>query len=224
MRLRDRLDDEEATFASVVQPLIDHGTLEPLAEHDGDAQRWMDCDMCSYIENRFHHQLEPEAVTDDQRAAWSRRALASDERLWDPRRSEFDAAFWILDRGVRVGTLALLNALKEMAMDVDKVPETKASRAFRVFLEKRGEAREANGRRELLLRVLAARGFSPTKEERASIAALTDAAALDRCVEAAVTAASVGAVLARAGTSHHRRAAPARAPRRRAIKKPSTLR
>jgi len=119
----------------------------------------------------------------------------------------------------------LLASLKEMAMDVDKVPETKASRAFRVFFEKRGEAQgEANGRRESLLRVLAARGLSPTKEERASIAALTDVAALDRCVQAAVTAASVGAVLAGAGTSHRRRAAPSRAPKRRAVKKPSSRR
>jgi hypothetical protein len=123
----------------------------------------------------------------------------------------------------------LLASLKEMAMDVDKVPETKASRAFRVFFEKRGAARgeaqgEANGRRESLLRVLAARGLSPTQEERASIAALTDVAVLDRCVEAAVTAPSVGAVLAGAGTSHRRRAAPARAPKRRAAKKSSSRR
>ena len=111
----------------------------------------------------------------------------------------------------------LLASLKEMAMDVDKVPETKASRAFRRFFEERGEA---NGRRESLLRVLGARGLSPTKEERASIAALTDVAVLDRCVQAAVTAASVGAVLTGAGTSHRRRAAPARAPTRRAVEKP----
>ena len=109
-----------------------------------------------------------------------------------------------------------------MAMDGDKVPETKASRAFRRFFEKRGEAQgEANGRRESLLRVLAARGLSPTNDERALIAALTDVAVLDRCVQAAVTAASVGAVLASAETSHRHRAAPARAAKQRAVKKPS---
>jgi hypothetical protein len=123
----------------------------------------------------------------------------------------------------------LLASFKEKPMDVNKVPETDVSRAFRVFFERRGEARgeaqgEANGRRESLLRVLAARGFSPTKDERASIAALTDVAVLDRCVQAAVTAASVGAVLAGAGTSHRRRAAPARAPKRRAVKKPARRR
>jgi hypothetical protein len=129
--------------------------------------------------------------------------------------------------------LALLNqqlvaSLEETAMNVDKIPETKKSRAFRIFLEKRGKAQEAQGRaegkRDSLLRVLAARGLVPTKEERASITALTDVDALDRCVEAAVTAASVAAVLAGVGASHRRRPAAARDPRRRAIKKPSSRR
>jgi hypothetical protein len=112
----------------------------------------------------------------------------------------------------------LLASLKEMAMDVDKVPETKASRAFRLFFEQRGEAQ---GKREALLAVIAARGLSPTKDERASIDGLTNPTVLDRCIQAAVTAASVGAVLAGAGTSHRRRAAPARAHKPRAVKSPS---
>ena len=114
------------------------------------------------------------------------------------------------------------------AMDVDKIPETKASRAFRLFLE-RGEARhkaqgKAQGKREALLAVLAARGLSPTQEERTSIDALTDLAVLDRCIQAAVTAASVGAMLADAGTSRRRRAAPARAHKPRAVKNPARRR
>jgi hypothetical protein len=121
----------------------------------------------------------------------------------------------------------LLASLKEMAMDVDKVPETKASRAFRLFFEQRGEARgeaqgKAQGKREALLAVIAARGLSPTKDERASIDGLTNPTVLDRCIQAAVTAASVGAVLAGAGASHRRRrAAPARAHKPRAVKSPS---
>jgi hypothetical protein len=35
----------------------------------------------------------------------------------------------------------LLASLEEMASDVDKVPETKASRTFRIFFEQRGDAR-----------------------------------------------------------------------------------
>jgi GNAT superfamily N-acetyltransferase len=81
--------------------------LEPLADRDADAQLWLDCELCSFVENRFHRQLVPDAITPDERTAWAHRAVASDERLRDPRSSEFIAAFWIIDRGVRVGTVAL---------------------------------------------------------------------------------------------------------------------
>jgi hypothetical protein len=123
----------------------------------------------------------------------------------------------------------LVASLKEKAMDVNKVPETKASRAFRLFFEQRGEARgeargEGRGKREALLAVLAARGLSPTKAELASIAALTDLAVLERCITAAVTAASVGAMLASAEPARRRRTAPAHAPRPRAVKHPSRRR
>ena len=119
----------------------------------------------------------------------------------------------------------LLAALKEIAMDADKVPETKASRAFRIFFEQRGEARgKAQGKQEALLAVLAARGFSPSNEARASIAAVTDLAMLDRCIQAAVTAASVAAVLAGAVPSHRRRGASARAPKPRTVKHASRRR
>jgi hypothetical protein len=115
--------------------------------------------------------------------------------------------------------------IKEIAMEFDQVPETKASRALRILFEERGEKRgAARGKRELLLGVFGARGLSPTKEERALIAALTDVAVLHQCVLAAVTAASVGAVLAQARTSHRRRSVPARAPTRRPVKKPSRRR
>jgi hypothetical protein len=99
-----------------------------------------------------------------------------------------------------------------MAMDVDKVPETKAWRAFRWFFEELGEARgEVKGRRDALLGVLAARGLSPSRKERAELDELVDVAMLDRCIQAAVTADSVRAALAGAGTTRRRRAASARA-------------
>jgi len=130
----------------------------------------------------------------------------------------------------------LAASFKEMAMDIDKIPETKESRALRLFLERRearhearGEAKgktkgEVKGRRDALFGVLAARGLSPSKEERTLIDSLTDLAVLDHCIQAAVTAASVGAVLTGASTAHHHRAAPSRAPKPRAVKNPSRRR
>jgi hypothetical protein len=98
------------------------------------------------------------------------------------------------------------------------IPETKASRAFWRFFEARAGARveargEVKGKKQALLAVLTARGLSPSREERAAIAALTDLAMLDRCIQAAVTADSVRAALAGARATPRRRAAPARASR-----------
>jgi GNAT superfamily N-acetyltransferase len=104
-------EDEQAGFEAMVRPLIHAGVLAPIADHEADAQLWMDCDLCSFVENRWHHALAPTAVTADDRAQWLRRALADDERLWDPRRSQFTAPFWLIDRGARAGTLALSKAL-----------------------------------------------------------------------------------------------------------------
>jgi hypothetical protein len=67
------------------------------------------------------------------------------------------------------------------------------------------------GKKEALLAVLAARGLSPSREERAALAALTDLAVLDRCILTAVTADSVRAALTGAGVTRGRRVAPARA-------------
>lgn len=104
-------EDQQVVFEAMVRPLVESGVLAPIADREADAQLWMDCDLCSFVENRRHHRLDPTAVTVDDRAAWLRRALGSDERLWDPRRSQYTAAFWLLDHGVRAGTLALSKAM-----------------------------------------------------------------------------------------------------------------
>jgi GNAT superfamily N-acetyltransferase len=107
MRRRDPFEDDRAKLEAIVRPLVEAGVLEPVGAGDDEAQRWSDCDLCSFIENRFHQQVDPEALASDQRAAWLHRALAPGERLLDPRRSDYYAAFWILDHGIRAGTLAL---------------------------------------------------------------------------------------------------------------------
>jgi GNAT superfamily N-acetyltransferase len=107
---RVAFEDQQVGFEMLVRPLVEGGVLAPLADRDEDAQLWIDCDLCSFVENRFHHRLEPASVTPEDRTAWTRRVLDRDEPLWDPRRSQFVAAFWILDRGVRAGTLALSTA------------------------------------------------------------------------------------------------------------------
>ena len=97
-------------------------------------------------------------------------------------------------------------------MDINKIPETRATRALWRVLDKQGQEREAlgeargeaRGAMRALFALLAARGLAPTKQERTSIAAVTDLAVLDRCVQMAATATSVAEVLASAGGSRRR--------------------
>ncbi|HTN87063.1 MAG TPA: hypothetical protein VL242_25365 [Sorangium sp.] len=96
---------------------------------------------------------------------------------------------------------AMLATLREMAMDPDKIPETAASRRFRLFFEKRGRIEgkvegKVEGKQEALLAVLTARGLPPTDQERIQIASCSSGAELDRWIARAATAASTGEVFA----------------------------
>ena len=119
----------------------------------------------------------------------------------------------------------LLDALKEKAMDVNKIPLTKAHREFLQWLDEfsrevgeaqglaKGEAQglakgEAQGlakgkaegltegRRSALLALLSARGLTPSVQERERIEAAGDADALLECVQCAATATTVADALA----------------------------
>jgi hypothetical protein len=120
---RDPFEDERARFEAVVSPLVEGGVLDPVGDRDDDAQLWLDCELCSFVENRFHHRLDPRALAPDEREAWSGRALTAHERLQDPRFSKYSTAFWIVDpsgqggqgghdgRAARAGTIALSNTM-----------------------------------------------------------------------------------------------------------------
>ena len=91
-------------------------------------------------------------------------------------------------------------------MDVNQIPETKASRGFRLFFENRRREEErmakekaggrAEGLRLGLALVLKARRLTPSKAERAQIDALSDTALLHRCILAAATATTMAEALA----------------------------
>lgn len=95
----------------------------------------------------------------------------------------------------------LLDSLREMSMDVNKIPETKASRALREFWEGLGLERgrkegESAGKRDALLTLLAARGLEPTAAQRKAIDAMADPGELNAAILRAASASTVGDVLA----------------------------
>lgn len=100
--------------------------------------------------------------------------------------------------------------LQELAMDPNKIPETKLSRKVRLMFEARHEEGMAAARRASLLSVLTARGLTPSPEEQAWIDALHDDDLFDRCIRAAVTATTVAQALAPLSRRPRRAASPRR--------------
>ena len=117
----------------------------------------------------------------------------------------------------------LLAYLKELSMDVNKIPESKASREFRLWAHQRGRAEGlvegrvegrveglVEGRRSALLALLSARGLTPSAQEQEQIETFEDAAVLLECIQYAATATTVAEALTPLGRGRE----PAPRPRR----------
>jgi GNAT superfamily N-acetyltransferase len=86
--------------------LIEARVLEPLSADAKDSQRWLDWDLASVIEGHFHQLVDVSSLSAEDRAGWMVRTKYPDVSLHDPR-AEYSKAYWLLDAGERVGTLAL---------------------------------------------------------------------------------------------------------------------
>ena len=98
----------------------------------------------------------------------------------------------------------MLAYLREIAMNTDQLPETRAARRFRMFFEERGKAegivegkREGvvETKRDAIFTILEARAIAISEAERATIAACADPALLDAWLVKAATATTATDVL-----------------------------
>src|SRR6266540_5586038 len=53
------LDEEARRLADGHRALVTDRVLEPLASDAEDTQRWMDCDLASFVENRLFETMDP---------------------------------------------------------------------------------------------------------------------------------------------------------------------
>lgn len=82
------------------------GWLEPVEIGGADERLWLDCDLSSFAGHRLGDDTDPRALTDERRAEWQARATTSGGGGSLARRG-FQRAFWLVEDGQRVGTVAL---------------------------------------------------------------------------------------------------------------------
>ncbi len=100
-------EEERLRIRAAHASLVADGFLEPLSADAGETRLWLDCELCSLVENRFFVSLDPLALTPELRAQWEPRAC-SDEPLSSPHgHTWYRFTYWILEGGQRVGTIGL---------------------------------------------------------------------------------------------------------------------
>jgi hypothetical protein len=85
--------------------LVAEGLLAPVVLGGSEEGAWTDCDLASLAENRIDARVDPRHLDDAQRADWTARATT--ERLYPPSARAYERCYWLLERGQRVGTVAL---------------------------------------------------------------------------------------------------------------------
>jgi GNAT superfamily N-acetyltransferase len=94
--------------ASLITALAASQRLRPVDVGSLDERRlWRACELCTYLEYRLPGAPDPRSMTDAAIWDWSRRGLASGERLGDPAELGDYFPYWLVIDGSCVGSLAL---------------------------------------------------------------------------------------------------------------------
>ncbi len=101
----DRLGQLQASLITALAVLprlrpVDVGCLD-------ERRLWRACELCTYLEYRLPGAPDPRSMTDAAIWDWSRRGLASGERLGDPAELGDYFPYWLVIDGSCVGSLAL---------------------------------------------------------------------------------------------------------------------
>ncbi len=94
--------------ASLITALAASQRLRPVDVGCLDECRlWRACQLCTYLEYRLQGVPDPRSLTEAAIQDWSRRGLASGERLGDPAELGYYHPYWLMIDGSFVGSLAL---------------------------------------------------------------------------------------------------------------------
>jgi GNAT superfamily N-acetyltransferase len=93
----------------VHRELVEQALLEPLELDGADEQRWADCELALMAEHRLGDLTDPRGLEAARRSSWRERAT-SRRRLSAVDARGYRSCYWLLDRGQRVGILALTSS------------------------------------------------------------------------------------------------------------------
>jgi GNAT superfamily N-acetyltransferase len=97
--------DEEALIHDSLAELTRTLLLEPLSEDQMEVRAWLDLELASLVEGHFGEIVDAGRLSPSERAKWEGKATYEGAGLRTPH-DAFMLAFWILDEGKRVGTVA----------------------------------------------------------------------------------------------------------------------
>lgn len=94
-------------------PLVRAGLLDPVEPGSDDERLWLDCELASLAEHRLGDLTDPRALDAATRLRWAREVTREALPTLAGRIS-YEFAFWLLEDGARVGTLAVSHSLLGM--------------------------------------------------------------------------------------------------------------
>ncbi len=110
-----RWDQDQARIRAICARLTSDGVVEPLADRPDDDRAWNGWDLASLIEGNFGQQIDVGTLNDEQRAQWEISASWDHRPLRRPH-SGYNLSHWLLEDGVRVGTISFARMFKAFSL------------------------------------------------------------------------------------------------------------
>ncbi len=108
-------EQELASIHAICARLTRDGVVEPLADRPDDNHAWNGWELASLIEGNLGQQIDVGTLSDDQRAQWELSASWSHRPLRQPH-SKLSLPHWLLEAGVRVGTISFATMFKAISL------------------------------------------------------------------------------------------------------------
>lgn len=110
-----RWDQDQARIRAICARLTGDGVVEPLADRPDDNRAWNGWELASLIEGNFGQQIDVGTLNDEQRAQWESRASWDHRPLRRPH-GEYNLSHWLLEDGLRVGTISFATMFKGFSL------------------------------------------------------------------------------------------------------------